>query len=66
MFTCKVNRHRIKCICFIGLLTEINKNHNSTIPIVDTVWLIMKNLFENTTFVISENGAISEYQDKKK
>lgn len=59
----KGNKHRIKSICFTGLLTEINKNHNTTISIVDRVWLIMKNLFENTTFVISENGAISEYQD---
>jgi len=59
-------KHKINSICFTGLLNEINKDHNTTISIVDKVWLIMKNLFESTTFVISENGAISEYQEKRK
>lgn len=50
----------IKSISFTGLLTIINENKNNIFLVQDTVWLIMKKLFENKRFLISEAGMIIE------
>ncbi len=51
---------KIKSIVFTGVLHMINSNSNHIISVVDKVWLIMKSLFEERSFSISENGFIME------
>lgn len=48
----------IKSITFSGLLTIRNDNHTKIFSIMDKVWLIMKKIFEQQTFIISEYGMI--------
>ena len=52
---------KIKGIIFTGILTKLNSNLKYH-P-VDQIWLIMKSLFDDKTFTISEKGIIRE--DKK-
>jgi hypothetical protein len=52
---------KIKGIIFTGVLTKLNSNLK--FHPVDQIWLIMKSLFEEITFTISEKGIIRE--DKK-
>lgn len=52
---------KIKGIIFTGVLTKLNSNLK--FHPVDQIWLIMKSLFEERTFTISEKGIIRE--DKK-
>lgn len=51
---------KIKGIVFIGALKKIDSNHNVKLTIVDQVWLIMKSIFDEKSFSISENGFIVE------
>lgn len=55
---------KIKSITYTGLLTVQDKNQNTTFSIVDNVWLIMKKIFEEQTFIISESGLIAQYLGK--
>lgn len=48
----------IKSITYTGLLTVQDKNQLKVFSIVDRVWLVMKKIFEQQTFVISEGGLI--------
>lgn len=52
---------KIKGIIFTGVLTKLNSNLK--FHPIDQIWLIMKSLFEERTFTISEKGIIRE--DKK-
>lgn len=52
---------KIKGIIFTGVLTQLNSNLK--FHPVDQIWLIMKSLFEERAFTISEKGIIRE--DKK-
>lgn len=54
---------RINGLTFTGMLKKIDSNQNTTISLVDQVWLIMNTIFENKTFKITEYGII--VQDKK-
>lgn len=58
------NVQKIKSISYTGLLTVRDKNQNNTFSIVDKVWLIMKKIFEEQTFIISESGLIAQYLNK--
>lgn len=49
---------KIKSITYTGLLTVQDTNQNKIFSIVDKVWLIMKKIFEEQTFIISESGII--------
>ncbi len=48
----------INLITITGILKKIDKSSNLQFTLVDQVWLIMKTLFEQQTFVFSENGII--------
>lgn len=48
----------VNVISLIGVLKKIDSNITYQFTLVDQVWLIMKSLFENSTFVFSENGII--------
>lgn len=50
----------IKSLSFTGLLTIINETKNNIFLVQDNVWLIMKKIFENKRFLISEAGMIIE------
>ncbi len=56
----KENKISIKSLSFTGLLTVINETKNNLFLVQDNVWLIMKKLFENKRFFISESGMIIE------
>lgn len=58
------SKQKIKSITYTGLLTVQDKSQNSTFSIVDNVWLIMKKIFEEQTFIISESGLIAQYLGK--
>jgi hypothetical protein len=47
-------------ITYTGQLRIIDSNENLKFKLVDEVWLIMKSIFNNRTFTISENGLIKE------
>lgn len=49
---------KIKGIVFTGVLTKLDANLK--FHIVDQIWLIMKSIFEERTFTISEKGIIKE------
>jgi Restriction endonuclease len=51
---------KIDGITFTGQLSEIDASKNVKITLVDRVWLIMKSIFDERTFSVSENGAIKE------
>ena len=51
---------KIRGLIFTGVLTKIDKNYKKEYSLVDQVWLIMKSIFEERTFTISENGFIME------
>ncbi|GGE90895.1 Restriction endonuclease [Chishuiella changwenlii] len=51
---------KIDGITFTGQLRIIDSNENLKFKLVDKVWLIMKSIFDNRTFTISENGLINE------
>jgi hypothetical protein len=51
---------KIKGIIFTGVLKKIDKNSDLKFSIVDQVWLIMKSIFDERTFTITENGLIVE------
>jgi len=50
----------INGIIFTGVLKKKDSNSNLNFSLVDRVWLIMKSIFEERTFSISENGIIFE------
>ena len=54
---------RINGLTFTGMLKKIDSKQNTTISLVDQVWLIMNAIFENKTFKITEYGMI--VQDRK-
>lgn len=47
-------------LTFTGVLKQTDSKHNQTFSLIDKVWLIMKSIFEEKTFSISENGIIIE------
>lgn len=49
---------KIKGIIFTGVLTKLNSDLK--FHPVDQIWLIMKSIFEERTFTISEKGIIRE------
>lgn len=51
---------KIDGITFTGKLRIIDSNENLKFKLVDKVWLIMKSIFDNRTFTISEDGLIKE------
>ncbi|WNM18488.1 restriction endonuclease [Flavobacterium capsici] len=51
-------------IIFTGQLTESDDNRNLKYTIIDKVWLLMKSIFEERTFSLSENGIIIEHKKK--
>mgnify|MGYP006186932985 FL=1 len=51
-------------ILFTGQITESDDNRNLKYTIVDKVWLLMKSIFEERTFSLSENGIIIEHKKK--
>lgn len=52
----------ISSVIFTGMLTRITNQQNSVFDLVDQIWLYMKDIFDNTIFLISKNGSISEYK----
>ena len=52
------SKTKIKGIVFTGVLTKLDANLK--FHLVDQVWLIMKSIFEERTFTISEKGIIKE------
>jgi hypothetical protein len=48
----------INLIILTGVLERIDKSSTQELTLVDRVWLIMKSLFENSTFVFFEGGII--------
>lgn len=55
------SKTKINGIIFTGMLTKLDTNLK--FHPVDQIWLIMKSIFEERTFTISENGIVKE--DKK-
>lgn len=53
---------QINKIDVTGMLTVQTMNSTKVYSIVDQVWLIMKSIFEQRTFLISESGYIAEHQ----
>ena len=51
---------KIKGIIFTGILKKIDKDSNLKFSILDQVWLMMKSIFDERTFKITENGLIVE------
>lgn len=51
---------KIKGIIFTGVLKKIDRNSDLKFSIVDQVWLIMKSIFNERIFKITENGLIVE------
>ncbi|MFH7001609.1 MULTISPECIES: restriction endonuclease [Flavobacterium] len=49
---------KIRSVVFTGVL--IQRNADLKFSLVDQVWLIMKSIFEERSFIISKNGVISE------
>jgi len=54
---------KIKAIIFTGVLKKVDVNSEIKFELTDQVWLIMKSIFEEKVFKISESGLIAE--DKK-
>lgn len=54
------NKIPITSISFTGYLKTINETKNNLFTVQDDVWLIMKKLFENKRFLITEAGLIIE------
>ncbi len=50
--------HDIENISFTGLLTIIGERQKKVFSLIDHVWLIMEQIFENQIFVISDYGLI--------
>ena len=50
--------HKLKSITYTGLLTVKNTNERKEFSIVDKVWLLMKRIFEQQSFVVTEGGII--------
>lgn len=59
----KENSIPIKNLNFTGLLTVNNETKNNILLVKDNVWLIMKKLFENKRFLITDSGMIIEKND---
>lgn len=51
---------KIKGLIFSGVLKKIESNSNMEFTLQDQVWLIMKSIFEERNFSITENGIIVE------
>lgn len=52
------SHQKINSITYTGLLTVRDSDHSRVFSIVDKVWLVMEKIFEQQTFIISENGII--------
>ncbi|UMQ41568.1 restriction endonuclease [Chryseobacterium sp. Y16C] len=52
------DKHYINSITYEGLLTIINNDHIKTFSLVDKVWMIMNQIFEQQKFLITKNGII--------
>lgn len=50
--------YSLSSITYTGLLTIINKDHQRTFSLVDKVWMIMNQIFEKQTFLITDYGLI--------
>lgn len=51
---------KINEITFTGQLRETGDNKNLKFTLIDKVWLIMKSIFDERTFTITESGLIKE------
>ncbi|MCI3938591.1 restriction endonuclease [Chryseobacterium aahli] len=51
-------KYDIENISFTGLLTIIDNHQKTVFSLIDHVWLIMEQIFENQIFVISDYGLI--------
>lgn len=51
---------KINEISFTGQLRNINDNKIMNFTLIDKVWLIMKSIFNERTFIITETGLIKE------
>lgn len=49
---------------FTGKLTQNDYSKNLELSLVEKVWLLMKSIFEERTFSLSENGIIIEHKKK--
>jgi len=45
-------------ITFTGFLVERDASSTKSVDFIDQVWMIMKNIFENTTFSMTKGGII--------
>lgn len=55
----------IQKISFAGFRHKIDKSSKRSFEIVDQVWMVMKEIFEKQTFVISEGGLVYQTFDNK-
>lgn len=53
---------KITALSFTGVLKKIDSQHNREFSLVENVSLIMRSIFEERTFTISENGFIFEHK----
>lgn len=51
---------KIKAVTFTGVLKKIDENSEIEFSLTDRVWFIMKSIFEEKIFKITENGLIAE------
>jgi len=54
---------KIKSITYTGLLTIINKDQQKIFSLVDKVWMIMSQIFDQQTFLISKHGIIVDQKN---
>lgn len=54
--------HDVENLSFTGLLTIIDERQKKAFSLIDHVWLIMEQIFENQIFVISDYGLIIHNQ----
>lgn len=57
---------KINSLSLTGVLTKTKSQHNSDILLTDNVSLIMKSIFEERTFSISEHGIIMEHRKESR
>ena len=54
---------KINGITVTARLTKIDASKKMQLTLVDKVWLIMKSIFDERTFIFSENGFITEHKN---
>jgi len=59
----RYNVYSITSISYTGMLTIINNDHQKTFSLVDKVWMIMNQIFEKQTFLITDYGLIVKKEE---